>query len=139
MDPATAQASPSPRETHPVQRILVPVQGTDREFLAQDEAVRLAAALEVPVLALHVTRLPDETPPTIFDHVTAECQRWGVALDARMVAGTDPAWEVSQEMGPLDLVVMGTRRAGSRFHVGSIAERLIRCAPARVLLIRLPG
>ncbi|MDX1612341.1 MAG: universal stress protein, partial [Candidatus Thermoplasmatota archaeon] len=48
--------SPMADAFHPAERIVIPVQGTDREYEAQQWAVEFAAALSVPVYAVHVAQ-----------------------------------------------------------------------------------
>ncbi len=121
------------------ERIVVPVAGTDREFLAQQWAVELAAALGAPVRALHVAPAVGERMQGVFAFLDAECRKWGVKLSARSIAAEDVVEEVIAELNPRDLVVIGTRRlaASPQYHVGSVAAELIRRAPCPVQVLRL--
>lgn len=129
-----------PREppARPVDRIVVPVEGTDREFEAQQRAVELACYLGVPVCALHVAPPTGGTPEDVFSYLDKECVKWRVQLDARVVRGTSVVDELVDELHVRDMVVVGTRRMASEYHVGSVAAQLVRRAPCPVQLVRLP-
>jgi len=125
--------NPEPRA---VRRVVVPVGGTDREYLAQEQAVEMAAALGAPVFGLHIHT--DVDPPrAVFQYLEQQCERWGVPLETRALGGTDAAAELLQETGPMDLVVIGTRRLGGAFHLGSVANRLIQEGQGPVQVVRL--
>lgn len=115
----------------------MPVEGTDREFLAQEWAVELAAALEVPVRAVHVAPHAGTTAPDVFSYLQNQCKKWGVACRTTVVHGSDVAQELSDELTPRDLVVVGTRKLASHYHVGSVAGELVRKAPCPVQVVRL--
>lgn len=129
-----------PEAFRPADRIVVPVQGTDREFLAQQWAVEFAAALGVPVCAVHVSSgagdVPDEDE--IFSYVGEEAMKWGVPIETHVLAGgLDPVQAILDELKVRDLVVIGTRRLGGTFHVGSVTAELVRRAPCPVQVLRI--
>ncbi len=126
------------REVSPIRRIVVPVEGADREFIVQEHAVTLAAALGVPVHALHIRSALD-VAPDVFAWIEKEADQWGVDLESRSLDGDDAAAEILLELEPLDLVVIGSSRIGSKFKLGSVAEQLIRHAPCPVQVVRLPA
>lgn len=132
------QSTQAEREAAPIRRIVVPVEGSDREFLAQEHAVTLAAALDVPVHAVHV-RSPVGDHGDVFAWLQKEAEQWGVSLDCRSMDGSDAGAEIVLELQPLDLVVIGSSHAGSKYHLGSVAEHLIRHAPCPVQVVRLPA
>lgn len=132
------QAQSAANEQSPIRRIVIPVQGTDREFLAQEHAISLASALGVPLAAVHVRNGSDDRSDDVFAWVRKHATAWGVALEERALMGEDPAQVLTDELDPLDLVVIGSRRLGGRYHVGSVADRLIRDAPCPVQVVRLP-
>ncbi len=127
---------PAPR---PVSRVVIPVGGDDEEYLAQEQAVLFAAALDVPVRALHVTDDLESVSEALFGFLRQQGERWGVQLDTVVVPGADVPAVLLAEIDALDLVVIGTRRLGSRFHLGSIAERLVNESPGPVQVVRLRG
>lgn len=134
---AASQVTGARAPAHPVKQVVVPVGGSDREFLAQEQAVILASALGVPLRALHVAPDPDTAPSDVFAFLEKACRTQDVAFESRVIGGDDPAEELVQEVDALDLLVMGTQRLGTRYHLGSVAERVIRDAPAMVQVVRL--
>lgn len=132
--------SANPGVFQPVDRLVVPVQGTDREFDAQQWAAGLAAALNVPIHALHVTSGDQEDAHTDhFDFLERVCEKWDVDLQTRIASRNDIIAEILDELGPRDLVVIGTRRlsASNDYHVGSVAGELVQNAPCPVQIVRL--
>lgn len=121
----------------PTERIVVPVAGTDREFLAQQWAVELAAALGVRLDAVHVSNARDVDRTEVFAFLEGECRKWGVGLKTTILVGPDVPREIVEELGPRDLVIIGTRRLASHYHMGSVAAELIRTAPCPVQIVRL--
>lgn len=134
---AQAKATAPAERTFPVRRIVVPVGGTDREFLAQEHAVLMASALDAPIAAVHVRADPEDAPADLFTYLREHAERWGVPLEEHVFVGNDVASILEEELEPLDLVVVGTRKMGSRFHVGSVAEHVVRHAPCPVQVVRL--
>lgn len=139
LDCMRSQASAPAGETSPVRRVVVPVQGTDREYIAQEHAIMLAAALGATVRAVHVQDGTEERTDDVFAWLRKHADMHGVEVDAQVMDGSDPATILVEELDALDLVVIGSRRLGGRYHVGSVAERLIRDAPCPVQVVRLPG
>jgi len=121
----------------PIERVVVPVQGTDREFVAQQWAVELAAALGVRMHAVHVTADPDVDRADVFSFLEGECRKWGVDITTTVLSGTRVAHELVEELGPRDLVIVGTRRLLAEYHMGSVAAELVRTAPCPVQIVRL--
>lgn len=128
------------RHGHPlslVDDVVVPVEGTDREFFAQQWAVEFAAALGVRLRAIHVRSARDPRRQDLFAFLAAECQRWGVPFESRIIDGQDAATELEAELGPRDLVVIGSRRLSGRPRPESVAGTLVARAPCPVLIVRL--
>ncbi|MGB0651646.1 MAG: universal stress protein [Thermoplasmatota archaeon] len=121
----------------PVNRVVVPVEGSDREYLAQETAIEHAAALGVPVYAVHIHTQPGEPPAGLFTFMERLAARWETPLETRVLHATDAADEMLAELDPLDLVVLGSRRLGKRYHVGGMAQELIAQAPCPVQVVRL--
>jgi nucleotide-binding universal stress UspA family protein len=121
-------------------RLVVPVQGTDREFEVQQWATELAASLDVPVHALHVSSgQEEEIHGDHFSFIEKLCEKWGVELTKRIAGRDDVAQEILDELAPRDLVVIGTRRManGGDYHVGSVTAELVRHSPCPVQIVRL--
>lgn len=121
-------------------RIVVPVEGTDREFEAQQWATELAAALDVPLHALHVTDgNEEEIHGDHFSFIEKLCGKWDVELEKRTASREDVTQEILDELAPRDLVVIGTRRMANNgdYHVGSVTAELVRHSPCPVQIVRL--
>lgn len=77
-----------------------------------------------------------------LDAVAARAQRAGVEIAVRLRMGT-PWKEIiaAAEESRADLVVMGThgRRGVARALLGSVAEKVVRCAPCPVLTVHGPA
>ena len=129
-------ASPYAGSFRPAARVVVPVQGTDREFVAEQWAVELAAALALPVHAVHVAPAGSDGEG-VFDFIRSVCEKWGVRLTTLVLHGSSVAEELVEELEPRDLVVIGTRRLAQDYHVGSVAADLVRRAPCPVQIMRL--
>jgi nucleotide-binding universal stress UspA family protein len=122
---------------HPADRIVMPVQGTDREFIAQQWAVEFAAALGVPVCALHVTTSEKVPTSGVFSFLEKTCSKWGVVLEKHILQGEDVVGELVEEIKTRDLVIIGTRRLAGHYHLGSVSLDLIRRAPCPVQVVRI--
>lgn len=120
-----------------VERIVIPIEGSAREYEVQRWAAELAAGLEVPILAVHVATSGGRPAPDLFSYVQGECKKWGVSLERRTIEGREVAAELVQELDVRDLVLLGTRRLASGYTVGSVAGELVRRAPCPVQLVRL--
>lgn len=124
----------------PAERIVIPVQGTDREFLAQQWAVEFAAALGIPLVGIHVRRSLDDAEAErddVFQYLQQACEKWRVKLQETTIEGDQVVNEIVPELGPMDLVVIGTRRLKEHYHMGSVAAELVRRAPCPVQIVRL--
>jgi hypothetical protein len=121
----------------PARRVVVPIGGSDREFIAQEQAVLYAEALGVPVVAVNVSRSPDEVPDDLFRFIERAGQRRRVPVVRLLLAGTDPVEALLAELGPLDLVVVGSERIGDRHRLPGFVERLVHDAPGAVQIVRI--
>ena len=121
----------------PADRIVVPVQGTDREFIAQQWAVEFAAALALPVTAIHIAEPGRDGRADLFQFVEGVARKWGVRIESRTLESASPIVEFLKELGPRDLVVIGTARLARAYHVGSFAGELIRAAPCPIQVVRI--
>ncbi len=133
----TATQTQSRADARPVRRVVVPIEGTDSEFLTQELAAEWASALSVPVHAIHITDAPDEVNDDMWQYVQKACERWSVPLDTQSLAGTEPAHEILEELDAMDLLIIGTRRLTGRFHVGSVTQKILHDAPCAVQVVRL--
>ncbi len=115
-------------------RVVVPVGGTDREFVVQEQAMALARALRVPVVGLHIST--EDEPPDVFGFLTVLSRRHEVPLETRFISGPDVADELANETTGVDVIVIGTRRLGDQYEE-SITQKLIQQADASVYVVRL--
>ena len=147
-------------EPSQVQRLVVPLDGSVRAEAALPAAGELAARLGIPVHLLTVidvsptTTLKLTTAALIAGHLEDEVVRLHLAaehtladglvrLPDELTASTEvrvgrPAAAIRDAAQPGDLIVMTSHgRSGlARAFLGSVAEGVIRHAPAPVLLIR---
>jgi len=121
----------------PADQIVVPVQGTDREFLAQQWAVEMAAALGLPVRGIHISDGTSAASNDVFRYLSTQCRKHSVPFTQAVLHATDVVDELVNELGPRDLVVLGTRKLAHHFHVGSVAAALVEKAPCPVQIVRL--
>lgn len=121
-----------------ISQVIVGVDGSDREFAAQQWAAGLAAALGVRLRAVHVQSPGTRAPPGVFRYLENQCRRWSVPFEGQILEGGEPAREIASEAGPRDLLVLGTRRLAGREVLGSVARAVSAKAECPVLLVRLP-
>lgn len=120
----------------PADRIVIPIQGTDREYLAQQWAVEMAAALKLPVRAVHVSNGTGNDPPDVFTYLQRIASKYSVTVTTKILHG-EIVEELVDELGARDLCVIGTRKLSHHYHIGSVAEALIEKAPCPVQVVRL--
>lgn len=144
-----------------VQRILVPVDFSEKSDRALDYAIELAKKLEARITVVHAyeipvygfsdasvvatpdlaARLSDSAQKTLDALVESRRDR-GVPIDGVLRNGV--AWEeieaVAKE-GKADLIVIGTRgrRGLARALLGSVAESVIRTSDVPVLTLHAPA
>jgi nucleotide-binding universal stress UspA family protein len=133
---------PSAGTFQPANRIVIPVEGTDREFEAQQWAAKLAASLGIPVHALHVQTGPEDERNGDADHfsfIEQLAEKWDIELRTRVAGRDDVAQEILDELGPRDLAVIGTRKMANsgQYQLSSVAAELVRRAPCPVQIVRL--
>ncbi|WP_028230292.1 universal stress protein [Paraburkholderia mimosarum] len=142
-------------------RILVALDGSKTASHALDTAIRLALDNGAELQALYVIDLPViaydvpgydpsivraayiEEGRIILGDAQARMAQHGVKGTSRPVEVELPAEDVAQCIQrvaaewPADLIVMGThgRRGVRRLVLGSVAERVLRCATCPVLLV----
>lgn len=119
--------------------VVIPVEGTDREYLAQQYAAELAAALGIRIRGLHVSPGGSRGRQDVFRYLEGECRRWNVPFEGTVIEGGDPVEEIAQEVQANDLLLVGTRRLATSELLGSIARELVKRVSCAVVLIRLPA
>jgi nucleotide-binding universal stress UspA family protein len=128
-------------ESDAISRVVVPLDGSALAEQALPIAASLAGILDVPVRLLHVIDpgAPEsagqgEAQQALDAHVQT-LRDDGLDAAVAMLAGT-PAPALIGALTPTDLVVMTSRGRGglSRWLLGSVADRIVREAPAPVLL-----
>lgn len=147
------------------QRILVAIDGSDTSYLALDHAVQLAAHQQARLRIVHVVEL-FEYPLSMLDGSAfdptplwealredgrqalsvAGARARSAVVDAEivMLESDDASQRVASSIVQdaqhwhADLIVLGThgRRGFDRILLGSVAETLVRMAPAPVLPVR---
>jgi len=126
-------------------RIVVPLDGSSVAEEALPIVRRLAASLSLPISLVRVA--PPALADTSPDIVRPEIELYFRSLVSRLDTGMpvrwdirhgDPALELVTHVAPGDLVTMTTHGEGGvrRWQLGSVAERMLRRAPAPVMLIR---
>jgi nucleotide-binding universal stress UspA family protein len=144
------------------QRILVPVDGSPASSKGLREAIALAKLTNGRILLVHVVddmsllissaeyaglnadmfAALREAGEKILAEATAEVQRAGIAVEAKLFENVDlPLWQRVVALvreWRAELVVMGThgRRGVRRVVLGSDAEQIVRSASVPVLLVR---
>ncbi|WP_144900991.1 universal stress protein [Halobellus captivus] len=131
-------------------RVLVPIDGSDGASAALDHAISIAAATDAEILLLAVVdpyglstvTERKEVEAELEDLVTdaaARVQDAGVDVSTAVEAGF-PHEEILHvvEDHAVDLIAMGThgRRGLGRFVLGSVAEKVVRLSPVPVLTVR---
>ncbi len=136
--------------TAPLQRIVVPLDGSPAAERALPLGVKLAAVLGAPVhlVSVHETSPGEHADPANQrDAVAAYLDREAAAIATEVViastevrAGTADA-ELLAAVGPGDLLVITThgRGAARRWQIGRVAEKLLRHAAAPIVMIRADG
>lgn len=150
--------------TAAITRLLVPLDGSDRAEAALPVASALAQRLGIPIQLIRATNatmtlaslagsgpFPVAPPANVYDQlatdladgastylrsVTERLQQDGIAAGWEVRDGS-PYTEIASAITPGDLLVMTSHgRSGMmRWLLGSVAEKLVRDAPAPVLLV----
>lgn len=149
-----------PVDSMPIQRIVVPLDGSKLAEQALDEAAELAEVLGIPVLlvrALDTEKIAaavkaagshSATQVRSIDTVRHAAAHYlneqATVLRNRSiptaieVLDKDPVTELITVVKPGELLVMTTRGRGGlgRWLLGSVAEKVVQLAPSPVLLLR---
>jgi nucleotide-binding universal stress UspA family protein len=149
----------APVSVAPLQRIVVPLDGSPIAERALPFGAKLAGMLGAPVhlVSVHETVSGERGDPTDqrqaatddvrLDDMRAYLDREAAAIRARDVsAATEirtgtPDAELLEAVGPGDLLVITThgRGAARRWQIGRVAEKLLRHAAAPIVMIRADG
>ena len=143
-----------------IRRILVPTDGSEGALEAAAYAARLAGSVGVSVTLLHVVDVPRiawEDAPELHGRLRQELTeaakailtltkgrfaQAGVAVETDLREGS-PAQVICEVAGQghHDLIVIGARGSGASqsWLLGSVVERVMRCSPCPVLIVRWPA
>jgi len=142
------------------QRILLPTDGSERELRAVQEALRLARAINVELVAIHV--LPAAELGGVFKGVGTVLQGYEAQLLVKAQAAVDrvealakaqnvsvqklilrgsPAEQIAGAARPTDLLIMPTKGLSSArgARLGSVTARVVEIAACPVLVYRAAG
>ncbi len=119
-----------------VERVVVPIEGGSEELLVHQWAVGMADALGARLHAVHVATDGLEPPEDVFAYLSRLAEEHAVSFDTAIVNAKTVVDELVEELGPADLVVIGTRVLGTGAEV-SVTEDLIQRAPCPVQVIRI--
>ena len=146
-------------ERSPFTHILVPTDGSDTSISAGRLAIQIAATHSVPIMFMYVVdritaeELASATSKTTemicqelehkgqryLDYLSRLAHNVGLQTDQAIRHGVPhrEIAELAREQG-MDLIVIGQvgRRGPHRVHLGSVAQRVIECAPCPVLVVR---
>jgi nucleotide-binding universal stress UspA family protein len=149
------------RSMDKIQRILVPLDGSDLSKTALPMAISLAQKYQAQIILLHAVdqwqnlaavptgeavlqykRLMDDLYREVEEHlvdIRKKLRQQGLDVEAEIV--TQPAAEAIIERAKredIDLIVMATHGRGglARWTIGSVADKVLRYGPCPVLLIR---
>jgi nucleotide-binding universal stress UspA family protein len=139
--------------------ILVPVDFSECSKVALERAGALAHKLQARLHVMHVWELPEAVPPaaneglytgqllsmveafagTRLRELVQEARDKGIAIDGSFLE-MGAAWRTIVELAGqrhYDLIVMGThgRRGLAHALIGSVAEKVVRCAPCPVMAV----
>ena len=125
------------------QRILAPVDGSEISHFALREADALATSSggDLTLLFVHspatVHLMDDDFPEKWADSLAAPEANRHIVIEC---CGS-PAQFIVDQSGKFDLIVMGTHGYSGmkHFHLGSVAERVVRGANCSVLVVKQPG
>jgi nucleotide-binding universal stress UspA family protein len=146
-----------------IKRIVLPLDGSPLGEGALPVAIELASRLKVPIHLLRVIEFAYFLTPispvgvrtneyqetvseiqagvrTYLEGIVSRLQDQGVTADWTILEGS-PFFAIGGTTQPDDLIVMTSHgRSGvMRWLLGSVAEKLVREAPAPVLLVPSPG
>jgi nucleotide-binding universal stress UspA family protein len=132
--------------------LLVAVDGTEVSEHAQEEAIRVADSLKMTLRVVSVADTQADAAAgsqaeAVLGAARARAETAGVVVETRTLEaphqpGTVVEAVISEAAAwPAHLIVLGThgRQGLERLRLGSVAEAILRQAPAPVLLVRASG
>lgn len=127
-----------PVATEPVRRIVVPLDGSPTAERALPMAATLAAMVGAPIQLITVDDPADSASVDANLAALAIRLRSAGSEVAFQTRSGEPGLELVASLVPGDVVVATTHGRGTarRWQIGSVAENLLRRAPAPVLLVR---
>jgi len=136
----------------PLTNLLVAVDGTRVSEYALEEAIRVAENLKMTLRVVSVADTQANTAAgsqaeAVLSAARARAETAGVVVETRTLEGPGQPSAVAQAVTseavawPAHLMVLGThgRQGLERLRLGSVAEAILRQAPAPVLLVRTSG
>lgn len=142
-----------------LERVLVPLDGSERSRQALPPAVMVARRLDLPITVIYVMEISDLSAvygttlsPTVMTElvrdedeavrdsltqVTEELRASGLKASWKILSGGWAGQEIEDEVTPNDFVVMASHGRGGvrRWLFGSVAERLVRAGRSPVMLV----
>jgi nucleotide-binding universal stress UspA family protein len=126
-------------------KILVPIDFSNRSKKALQYAVHFAKQFDASLVLLHVLARPAGTDAEYDDEWKLRLRAWayefvpaGVKTDIQVTRGTEAIEIVNKAKNlAIDLMIISTHGRTGRAHAlaGSLAERLVQLAPCPVLVI----
>jgi nucleotide-binding universal stress UspA family protein len=143
LDKPVAVVPPNAAVQHPIESVLVPLDGTAPSAAALQEIVELASNAELQIVVAHVYQ--ERSLPAFSDHLPHEVRAWSeefiarhcpAALDARLELRVGEAHEhlldICQRSG-CDLVALGWSQDLGRGRA-AVVRRMLAESPVPVLL-----
>jgi len=136
------------------ENLLVAVDGTETSEPALQEAIRFAQLLKLTLRVVHVVNASEQDAAAAGAHprraedilgaAQAKAREAGISAETRTLEASRQASAIAEAVTadattwPAQLIVLGThgRRGLDRLRLGSVAEAILRLAPAPVLLFR---
>ena len=142
-----------------LERVLVPLDGSDRATRALEPAAKVAKQLNLPVTVMYVmeisdlsavygttlspsvmtelVRVEDEAVRESLNQAAESLKAAGVRASWKILSGGWAGQEIEDEVTPSDFVVMASHGRGGvrRWLFGSVAERLVRAGRSPVMLV----
>jgi nucleotide-binding universal stress UspA family protein len=155
---------PDDGEPRPIQRLVVPLDGSPLAERAMPVATAIARRRDLPAHLISVVDVADRLVPALdyaaaigaqrLDELVAGCHAAAAQLveghGARLLRdGVTASWSIAngpaattilESLAPSDLLILSSHGMSSvrRWHLGSVAEKLIQNGRAHVLLLPAP-
>jgi nucleotide-binding universal stress UspA family protein len=154
------QDAPAELDLPRIERVLVPLDGSDLAATALPVATKLAHDLKVPVVLVQAVDVVERIAPypgayapppelvqtgiatasELLEETAASLRRVGVPVTTTIQVG--PAFSTIADTAQSgDIVVMASHGRGGlrRWMLGSVAEKLVRSGPAPVMIVPVAG